>query len=67
MNHRERVMAAIHHKELDRFPVDRGGMWSTGIMVLGCAALKAHLGLTEGISRVHSAEHLADYYGPTAL
>jgi uroporphyrinogen decarboxylase len=48
MNHRERVMAAIHHQEPDRLPVDLGGMRSTGIMAQSYAALKNHLGITEG-------------------
>ena len=48
MNHRERVMAAIHHETPDRLPVDMGGMRSTGIMALTYADLKDHLGITEG-------------------
>ncbi len=48
MNHRERVMAAIHHQIPDRLPVDLGGMRSTGIMALAYARLKAHLGGTDG-------------------
>lgn len=52
MNHRERVMAAIHHKEPDRLPVDLGGMRSTGIMVQSYAALKSHLKITEGDLRI---------------
>lgn len=41
-------MAAIRHQELDRVPVDLGGMRSTGIMALAYAGLKEHLGITEG-------------------
>ena len=48
MNHRERVVTAIHHQEPDRVPVDLGGMRSTGIMALAYAELKDHLGITEG-------------------
>ena len=48
MNHRERVIAAIHHQEADRLPVDLGGMRSTGIMAMPYADLKEHLGITKG-------------------
>ena len=48
MNHRERVIAAIHHKEADRLPVDLGGMRSTGIMAMAYTDLKEHLGITKG-------------------
>jgi uroporphyrinogen decarboxylase len=48
MNHRERVIAAIRHRQPDRIPVDLGGMRSTGIMALAYAGLKAHLGISEG-------------------
>jgi uroporphyrinogen decarboxylase len=48
MDHRERVIAAIHHREPDRIPVDLGGMRSTGIMALAYADLKAHLNITRG-------------------
>jgi uroporphyrinogen decarboxylase len=48
MNHRERVMAAIHHQQPDRIPVDLGGMRSTGIMALTYDRLKRHLNIVEG-------------------
>jgi len=48
MNHRERVIAAVHHQEADRVPVDLGGMRSTTMLGLPYARLKEHLGITEG-------------------
>jgi uroporphyrinogen decarboxylase len=48
MNHRERVVAAIHHRPCDRVPVDLGGMRSTGIMAAAYARLKEHLEIDEG-------------------
>ncbi len=48
MNHRERVMAAIHHQEADRLPVDLGGMRSTGIMAIAYQKLKQHLSIEGG-------------------
>lgn len=48
MNHRERVVAAIHHQPVDRLPVDLGGMRSTGIMAIAYHHLKQHLGIEEG-------------------
>jgi uroporphyrinogen decarboxylase len=48
MNHRERVVAAIHHQPVDRLPIDLGGMRSTGITAVAYHRLKKHLGITEG-------------------
>lgn len=47
MNHRERLRAALDHKEPDRVPVDLGGMGSTGIMAVAYAKLRRHMGLPE--------------------
>jgi uroporphyrinogen decarboxylase len=45
MTSRERVLAAIAHKEPDRVPLDHGSMRSTGIMAIAYNRLKAHLGI----------------------
>lgn len=45
MNSRERVLAAIEHREPDRVPVDFGAMRSTGIMAVAYHRLLAALGL----------------------
>jgi len=45
MNSRERVLAALDHRQPDRPPIDLGGSIVTGINAVGYARLKAHLGL----------------------
>jgi uroporphyrinogen decarboxylase len=52
---RERVLAAIAHREPDRVPVDLGGMRSTGVTALACAALNRHLGRGDDPVRVYDA------------
>ena len=44
MNHRERVLAALEHKEPDRVPVDLGST-NTSIHIKAYEDLKRHLGL----------------------
>jgi len=39
MNHRERALAALHHEEPDRVPVDLGSTRNTGILQAPYAAL----------------------------
>lgn len=53
MTRRERIQAALHHKEADKIPVDCGSMRSTGIMGLAYNSLKRHLGITEGKTRIY--------------
>lgn len=48
MNHRERILAAIHHQQPDRVPLDLGGMRSTGIMAQTYRDLKEYLNMPEG-------------------
>jgi uroporphyrinogen decarboxylase len=50
---RERVLAAVAHREPDRIPVDLGGMRSTGITAIAYGRLKRHLGLRSGHTRVY--------------
>ena len=45
MTHRQRVYAALDHKQPDRVPIDFGGNFNSGIAVLGHIRLKKHLGL----------------------
>jgi uroporphyrinogen decarboxylase len=47
MNSRERVRAALAHKETDRIPIDLGGMTSSGISALAYCELKQYLGLDQ--------------------
>lgn len=48
MTSRERVLAALAHKEPDRVPIDQGSMRSTGIMAIAYNRLKRHLGISHG-------------------
>lgn len=45
MTSRERVTAALNHRQPDRVPIDLGSSIVTGINALGYARLKRHLGL----------------------
>ena len=45
MTSRERVRAAVHHREPDRVPVDLGSTPVTGISASACARLRRALGL----------------------
>jgi uroporphyrinogen decarboxylase len=71
MTRRERVLAAIDHREPDRLPVDLGAMRSTGITAAAYGKLKRHLGLAAGHIDVYDAvQQLAqpepevlDYWG----
>lgn len=53
MTPRERVLAAIDHREPDRVPVDLGATPSSGISAIAYGRLKRHLGLTDGHNRVY--------------
>jgi uroporphyrinogen decarboxylase len=48
MYSRERVLAALNHKEPDTVPVDLGGHRSTGIMASAYEKLKKYLGINVG-------------------
>ena len=45
---RERVLAAIEHRQPDRVPVDLGATPSSGISAIAYARLKQHLGISAG-------------------
>jgi len=47
MNSRERIIAAINHREPDRVPIDFGATGQTGISVCAEAKLRKYLGLPE--------------------
>ena len=53
MNSRERILAAIEHRQPDRVPVDLGATPSSGISAIAYANLKQHLGLHHGHTRVY--------------
>jgi uroporphyrinogen decarboxylase len=48
MTHRERVLAALNHREPDRVPVDLGSTWVSTMALSTHEALKEHLGLDGG-------------------
>jgi len=45
INHRERILAALDHRESDRVPIDFGGTYTTAIYHSAYDRLKRHLGL----------------------
>ena len=53
MTSRERILAAIEHRQPDRVPVDLGATPSSGISAMAYGGLKRHLGLTQGRTRVY--------------
>lgn len=53
MNSRERVLAAIGHRQPDRIPVDLGSNPSSGISAIAYNHLKKALGITGGHTRVY--------------
>jgi uroporphyrinogen decarboxylase len=46
VNSRERILAAITHRPVDRVPIDFGGTRQSGISVWAYQRLRSHLGLT---------------------
>ena len=53
MTSRDRVLAALNHRQPDRVPVDFGGTSVTGIHVSCVAALRDHYGLEKRPVKVH--------------
>ena len=52
MTSRERILAAVQHRETDRLPIDCGAMRSTGIQAIAYHRLKQHLAIRGGHTRV---------------
>jgi len=71
MTSRERILAAIEHRQPDRVPVDLGATPSSGISAMAYGNLKRHLGLTGGHTRIYDVvqqlaqpeERLLDHFG----
>ncbi|MGC9316788.1 MAG: uroporphyrinogen decarboxylase family protein [Armatimonadota bacterium] len=55
MNGRERVIAAIEHREPDRVPLDLGGSFVTSIHAQALAQLRRELGLEDRPVKLHDA------------
>ena len=53
MTGRERILAAIDHKEPDKIPVDCGGERSTTMQAIAYNNLKKYLGITEGKTKIN--------------
>jgi uroporphyrinogen decarboxylase len=53
MTSRERIQAAIEHREPDRVPIDLGATPSSGISAIAYNNLKAHLGIKDGSTRIY--------------
>ncbi len=53
MTSRERIIAAIEHRQPDKVPVDLGGTPSSGISAIAYGNLKRHLGLNHGHTRMY--------------
>lgn len=53
MNSRERILAAIEHRQPDRVPVDLGATPSSGISAIAYGNLKRHLGLATGHTQIY--------------
>ena len=53
MTSRERILAAIEHRQPDRVPVDLGATPSSGISAIAYGNLKKHLGLAQGHTRLY--------------
>ena len=63
MNSRERVRAALNHREPDRIPIDLGAMGSTGILAVAYARLRDYLEMPSQKIRVNDVgQQLADIH-----
>jgi uroporphyrinogen decarboxylase len=59
MHSRERVLAAIHHEQPDRVPIDLGSTPSSGISAIAYHEVKKYLGITTGHVRIYDVvQHL---------
>ncbi len=75
MKSRERVLAAIAHKEPDYVPLDLGATPSSGISAIAYNNLKKNLGLTGGHTRIYDVvqqvvqpeEEILDRFGVDVL
>lgn len=53
MTGRERILAAINHKQTSRVPIDLGSTPSSGISAIAYGNLKRHLGIGSGKTQVY--------------
>ena len=67
MTSRERMLAALAHREPDRIPVDLGASESSGIHGMAYNRLKAHLGLTGGRTQIYDLSQMIAKVEPEVL
>ena len=75
MTSRERVLAAIGHREADRVPVDMGATPSSGISAIAYNNLLGHLGIKNEVARVYDvvqqlaqpSDAIIDHFGIDVL
>ncbi len=75
MNSRERILAALDHREPEQVPVDLSGHRSSGISAQAYRRLRAHLGLREKPIRVYDLiqqlavidEDVLDWFGADTI
>lgn len=53
MTSRERILAAIDHREPDRIPIDLGATPSSGISAIAYGRLNRHLGFGQSKTRIY--------------
>lgn len=72
---RERIKAALRHKETDRVPIDLGATPSSGISAIAYEALKRYIGDDSGYTRIYDVvqylaqpeDHILDMLGVDIL
>jgi uroporphyrinogen decarboxylase len=67
MTHRERIEAALAHREADRIPLDLGASESSGIHGLAYQRLKGHLGLQGGRTQIYDLSQMIAKVEPEVL
>lgn len=60
MNHRERVLTALDHREPDRIPIDFGAMRSSGIMAIAYNRLKKYISISSTTRLYDIMQQLAE-------
>jgi hypothetical protein len=67
LNSRERVLAAIEHREPDRVPIDLGGTIMSGIMAQALAGLRRHVGLEDRPPKVYEVYQMLGEVEPDLI
>lgn len=67
MTSRQRITAALQHREPDRIPVDLGASESSGLHGMAYHRLKAHLGLSGGTAQIYDLSQMIVKVEPEVL